>query len=220
LTRAHYYRRHRLGARKARGTVRKPAMAFIVAPVFAVIIASCAGFFATGATYYAGVRATMDSPEQAIASRGGGARIFDRNGTLLYEYVDPDYGRQEPVKLDGISPLIQDATIAAEDASFTTTPASTCGPVPGRHREPEAGRRVLAGPRQFDHPAAREADLLTKDERQERRSPQGPRGDARDRAHRKRQAPDPEWYLNEIPYGGVLTGIEASEGTSGYRRPT
>src|SRR5207248_2484376 len=57
-----------------------------------------------------------------IAARGGGARIYDRNGTMLYEFLDPDTGYQTPVKLEDVSPFIQQATIAAEDASFYDNP--------------------------------------------------------------------------------------------------
>ena len=31
-----------------------------------------------------------------MAARGGGARIYDRHGTLLYEFLDEKYGLQDP----------------------------------------------------------------------------------------------------------------------------
>ena len=46
------------------------------------------------------------------------AQIFDRNGTLLWEFYDPDGGKRTVVPLDDISQNLIDATLAAEDAFF------------------------------------------------------------------------------------------------------
>src|SRR5262252_5156131 len=46
------------------------------------------------------------------------AQIFDRNGTLLWEFYDPDGGKRTVVPLDEISQNLIDATLAAEDAFF------------------------------------------------------------------------------------------------------
>lgn len=123
MTRAHIFRRRRLRGRLSGHVARgRPAMLFVGAPVLAVVLGSCVGVAAVATTYYESVRATMESPQDAMAARGGGARIYDRNGTLLYEFLDDQYGRQYPVKLGDISPLIQSATVAAEDASFYDNP--------------------------------------------------------------------------------------------------
>lgn len=50
----------------------------------------------------------------------GGARIYDRNGVFLYEFVDELGGLRRPVPLSEISPWLIDATIATEDNSFWT----------------------------------------------------------------------------------------------------
>lgn len=47
-------------------------------------------------------------------------RIYDRNGNLLYEINDPNYGRRTYVNYNDISPVLVDATIAAEDHTFWT----------------------------------------------------------------------------------------------------
>ena len=52
----------------------------------------------------------------------GGAQIFDRNGNLLYEYVDDRSGLRSPVKLEDISPWMIAATISTEDYSYWTNP--------------------------------------------------------------------------------------------------
>jgi membrane peptidoglycan carboxypeptidase len=46
------------------------------------------------------------------------AQIFDRNGTLLWEFYDPEGGKRTVVPLDGVSQNLIDATLAAEDAFF------------------------------------------------------------------------------------------------------
>src|ERR1043166_4845260 len=50
------------------------------------------------------------------------ARIFDRSGKLLQELNDPQGGRRTLVTLANIPPVMRDATIAAEDASFYDNP--------------------------------------------------------------------------------------------------
>ena len=47
-------------------------------------------------------------------------RIYDREGRLLYELYDPRYGRRTYVNYNDISPLLINATVAAEDHTFWT----------------------------------------------------------------------------------------------------
>jgi len=47
-------------------------------------------------------------------------RIYDRKGRLLYELYDPQYGRRTYVNYNDISPLLINATVAAEDHTFWT----------------------------------------------------------------------------------------------------
>src|SRR6266545_4789239 len=49
-------------------------------------------------------------------------QIFARDGTLLYELVDPQGGRRTVVDLDRIPKALRDATIAVEDANFYDNP--------------------------------------------------------------------------------------------------
>src|SRR5205085_3460379 len=52
----------------------------------------------------------------------GGAKIYDRNGTLLYAFEDQQNGLHERVPLSKISPWLAGATVATEDASFYSNP--------------------------------------------------------------------------------------------------
>src|SRR5581483_2793515 len=49
-------------------------------------------------------------------------RILDRNGDLLYEIIDESGGKRTPVRLADLPPVIIDAVLAAEDASFYDNP--------------------------------------------------------------------------------------------------
>jgi len=65
----------------------------------------------------------LDRPDVALARTGSaGSRIVDRNGNLLYEFVDPLSGLKNPVPLSEISPWLIYATISTEDASFYDNP--------------------------------------------------------------------------------------------------
>src|SRR5206468_469665 len=48
--------------------------------------------------------------------------IYDRNGTLLAELIDPNYGRRILVNLDQLPPNLTNATIAIEDPTFYSNP--------------------------------------------------------------------------------------------------
>ncbi len=50
------------------------------------------------------------------------ARILDRNGKLLQEVNDPQGGRRTLVPLSEIPAVAQQATVAAEDATFYDNP--------------------------------------------------------------------------------------------------
>ena len=50
------------------------------------------------------------------------ARIYDRNGGLLYALIDPDAGDRTRVSLEQISPHLINATIATEDSRFYENP--------------------------------------------------------------------------------------------------
>src|SRR5699024_690489 len=49
-------------------------------------------------------------------------RIYDRDGDLLQEVDNPDYGWRTFVGYDQISPTFIDATVSAEDSTFWTNP--------------------------------------------------------------------------------------------------
>lgn len=169
-------------------------------------------------------------PDEAIAKQpSGGARILDRNGRPLYEFLDDKSGLREPVDIDDISPWVVFATVAREDASFFTNPGvnykglaaagwenfSPFGDTPGilEGRGGSSITQQLVKNVYFTQEERAERSIERKLKETiyalelTKRYP-GQEG--------KRQIM--EWYLNQISYGSVYVGIEkASLGYFGKR---
>ena len=118
------YRRRRLGAR-ARRSPTKPMLIFLTTPLLVGIAVSCMGVFALTSSYYAGVKATAASPQEAITERGGGASIYDRNGVLLYQFLDEHIGTRTTVRSTRCRRSSRTRRSPRRTRASTTTPAST-----------------------------------------------------------------------------------------------
>jgi 1A family penicillin-binding protein len=138
------------------------------------------------------------------------ARIFDRNGKLLQELNDPESGRRTLVTLGDIPKVAQQATIAAEDASFYDNPGFDPRAVVraayqwARNGEPVSGastitqqlvKNTLLGPEQTAERKIKEAFL------------------AMELTRRYSKDQILEMYMNEIAYGNRAYGIEAAAET-------
>src|SRR5262245_27500623 len=79
-------------------------------------LSAVAAVIAFGILNYRSYAEDLVPPDaMAVNHPSAGARIYDRNGVLLYEYVDDREGKRYPVKLDDINPAFLAATIATED---------------------------------------------------------------------------------------------------------
>ena len=69
--------------------------------------------------FLAALFADLPSPD-AIFDRAAAPStlIFDRNGRLLYEVIDPQGGKHTPLPLEPFPAACREATIATEDANF------------------------------------------------------------------------------------------------------
>lgn len=69
---------------------------------------------------YATIARDLPQPEelQTRVSHFASTLIYDRDGDVLNEVGDPNYGRRTAVPLDQISQYLRDATIATEDPNF------------------------------------------------------------------------------------------------------
>ena len=107
---------------------------------------STAAAVAATVQQYQEINGSLPNAAQVSADVFQTTRILDRNGVLLQEIADQDYGWRTFVPFEKISPYLIDATIAAEDATFWSHEGV----------EPYAiarGAIIIAGGR--DHPAAR-----------------------------------------------------------------
>lgn len=79
------------------------------------------GILAAGVyAYYANELPPAD--QLATANTDQSTKIYDRNGGLLYEIVDPNLGRHTIIAPDKIPPLLRQATLATEDPTFYDNP--------------------------------------------------------------------------------------------------
>jgi len=218
VARAAIYRRRRSRRlRKSRKGQPRPFRAVLTLFVALSVAVVASGAALIGATA-ADLRAP--TPAEAIARRGGGAQIYDRNGKLLYEFLDPRTGLQRPVQLSDVSPWVVNATVATEDPSFYSNPglnfrglarAIVQNLTPGDTFLHASGgssiTQQLVKRLYFSH-AQRDNRSIS------RKLREIPLALEITQQYDKSQILD--WYLNEIPYGSTFTGIEAaSEGYFG-----
>lgn len=98
-----------LTASPARWAVGCLALIFIFSTL---CIVGAAGVY----VYYASGLAAADQLGSAPLSQS--TKIYDRNGGLLYEVLDPQSGKRTVVKPDQIPLVLKQATVATEDQSF------------------------------------------------------------------------------------------------------
>ena len=184
------------------------------------------GVFAAGSAAYVidtynGYADELVAPDElAINQPSFGATVFDRNGKLLYEYVDDKAGLRRPTPIEEISPAFLAATISTEDDSFFTNPG--------------VNFEGLARAALENSPLSDSGDLfegsggssitqqlvknvyIPAEERQERSIDRKVKETvyALELTERYEKSRILEWYVNQISYGGVFNGVGAA--TQGY----
>ncbi|MSQ29985.1 MAG: hypothetical protein EXR68_05820 [Dehalococcoidia bacterium] len=155
-------------------------------------------------------------PEQLLAQLPrGGARVYDRNGVLLYEFVDEFGGLRRPIAIGDISPWMQLATISTEDTTFyENNGLNTRGlvraaltnftPLSGALFEGSGGSSITQQLAKNVYIPPRERLQRTVERKLKETVI------ALELTERYPKAQVLEWYLNSIPYGGVYVGIEAA----------
>ena len=171
---------------------------------------------ATGYGVYRSYANGLQPPDEVIAKQpSGGAQIFDRDGNLLYSYVDDRSGLRSPVKLEDISPWMIAATISTEDASFWSNPGvNTRGLV-------RAGLEALhlrsadaasnTGGSSITQQLVKNIYIPLADRSQRsysRKAKETVYAIELSKRYSKNQIL--EWYLNQISYGGLYNGVEAA----------
>jgi membrane peptidoglycan carboxypeptidase len=161
----------------------------------------------------------FESPSQlGVNQPSPGAKILDRNGKLLYEYVDDREGLRVPVKLADLPPDLLAATISTEDSSFYTNPGinpkgmvravwDNFNPISGHFLDGSGGSSITQQliKNLYFSSQERSGRSLT------RKAREAVYAVELTKRYDKNQIL--EWYLNQISYGGVFNGIDAaSEG--------
>jgi membrane peptidoglycan carboxypeptidase len=156
------------------------------------------------------------SPEEMIARQpSGGAQIFDRNGKLLYEYVDDRRGLQQPVKLEDISPYLIAATVSTEDFSFWSNEGVNIRGLARAGLEQvglrESGGAISTGGSSITQQLVK--NIYIPEEERVKRSYKRKLKEtiyALELTKRYDKNQILEWYLNEISYGGIYNGVQAA----------
>jgi len=159
-------------------------------------------------------------PDQVLAQQSsGGAKIYDREGRLLYEFVDDLSGLRDPVPLSDVSPWLINATIATEDADFYSNPGINIkGLIRAAYENFFPGQLGFlkgTGGSSITQQLVKNV-YIPEAERSERSIPRKLKETVYALELTRRYSKDQilEWYLNQIPYGGLYYGVEAA--SQGY----
>jgi len=165
---------------------------------------------------YYNIAATLPSVEdlRLRASTFETTRIYDRNGNILYEILDPNAGRRTYVKLAEISPYLVAATIATEDKSFYSHPGFDWLAIVRAFWQNTQEGDIASGASTITQQLARIL-LLQPEERFEQSYMRKVREALLAAEITRRYSKDEilELYLNEIFYGNLAYGIEAAAET-------
>jgi 1A family penicillin-binding protein len=156
--------------------------------------------------------ADLPTPDALVTRASTGtAKIYDRNGQLLYEILDPRTGSRTRADLADIPIYLQQATIATEDATFHTNPGVSLWAIARALYLNTRQGRVVSGGSTITQQVARLV-LMTPQERAQRTLVRKLREAIL--AVRLSRAYDKdtllEMYLNETYYGNLAYGIEAA----------
>lgn len=186
----------------------------ILAPLLVVLllVIVVVATLGTGLVAYAYFSKDLAPPEtMATRQVSRSTRIFDRNGTLLYEVFDPKGGKRTTVPLSQISPWLIKATIATEDADFYRNPGINLRGVLRAALNLLKADGPVQGGSSITQQLAKNV-LITEEERGQRSLPRKIKEFIYAYELTLRYSKDQilEWYLNEINYGNLSYGIEAA----------
>ena len=112
--------RRRASAGKVIGVLAGLAVAFFLFFAMAVVAGALSTAAAVAATVnqYQEINGSLPNAAHISADTFQTTRILDRNGVLLQEIADQDYGWRTFVPFEKISPHLINATISSEDATY------------------------------------------------------------------------------------------------------
>jgi len=198
---------------------REEGIGCLVRMVILALLAGIIILLASGSIIvyeYYKIAATLPSVAdlQQKASTFETTRIYDRNGNLLYEILDPNAGRRTFTTLDKISPYVVAATIATEDKSFYRHPGFDWTAIVRAFWQNFQGKETVSGASTITQQLARYL-FLSPEERSEQTYIRKVREALLAAEITRRYTKDQilEIYLNEFYYGNFAYGIEAASET-------
>jgi membrane peptidoglycan carboxypeptidase len=172
--------------------------------------------FGLGLIAYANIALSLPAPDElgARSATFVSTKIYDRQGDLLYELIDPHGGRRTKVPLERISPHLIQATIATEDRYFYQHPGFDPIGIVRAIWYAVNEREVVSGASTITQQVARNV-LLSPVERSQRTLSRKIREAILAAEITRRYPKDTilEIYLNDIFYGNLAYGIEAAAET-------
>ncbi|MBI4769195.1 MAG: transglycosylase domain-containing protein, partial [Chloroflexi bacterium] len=141
-------------------------------------------------------------------------RIYDRNGDLLYEILDPQAGRRTYVPLKSISPYLVAATIATEDKAFYSHPGFDPLAIVRAIWQNYRSGETVSGASTITQQLTR-ALLFDAEQRNQRTNRRKIREIILAAEITRQYSKDEilELYLNEIYYGNLAYGVQAAAET-------
>jgi penicillin-binding protein 1C len=148
------------------------------------------------------------------ASQFETTRIYDREGNVLYEILDPNAGRRTYTPLERISPYLVAATIATEDKAFYSHPGFDPMAIVRAFLQNYQEGGIASGASTITQQLAR-ALLFSPEERGEQTYGRKIREAILAAEITRRYTKDEilELYLNEIYYGNLAYGVQAAAET-------
>ena len=185
-----------------------------IAFVMVGVLLACG--LATSIIGYATIAAQLPAPRELIARQFQfrTTTIVDRNGELLWEINDPNFGRRTDVNLANIAPELIEATVATEDRNFYINvgvdPIAIARAVYYNVTE----GTIVSGASTITQQLAKNV-LISPEERQEqsiaRKIKEAVLAMELSRTYTKDEIMTV--YLNQIYYGNLAYGIEAASRT-------
>ncbi|MCI0475041.1 MAG: transglycosylase domain-containing protein, partial [Anaerolineales bacterium] len=167
-----------------------------------------------GAGYFFLV-ADLPAPDALLTrSSPDTTKIFDRNGKLLYEILDPLAGRRTRVTLNELPVNFKNAVVAVEDANFYANPGVDAVGVARALIQYVQEGQIVSGGSTITQQLARTV-MLTKAEKESRTVTRKLREMVLALRITQNYSKDQilEMYLNEVYFGNLAYGIEAAART-------
>jgi len=191
----------------SRRRLSKPLL--VALTIVGLLILAVVAIAAGGYTYYA---AGLPSPDE-LRSRSTSfksTKLFDRNGVLLYEIVDPIGGRRTEVSIDRIPSYLRQATIATEDPTFYSNPGFNPFSIARALWYNLREGRIVSGASTITQQLVKNL-FLSWEETLDRKIKEAILATEITRRYSKDEIL--EIYLNEIYYGNVAYGVAAAAET-------